>query len=74
MAKQQPSGLMDLVLSVQKGERKLSEVRPGMKKKVERIIREMGPERLATFDRTKRTAPQHFDTGQHAKVRGVRSV
>lgn len=72
MAKTQSSGLMGLVLSVHKGEKKLSEVRPGMKKKVERIMREMGPEQLATFDPANRLKPQHFTTGQHVKVRGTK--
>lgn len=70
--KNQPTGLLGLVLSVHKGERKLSDVRPGMKKKIERMLREMTHDQIESHDLTKRSEPKHFDTGQNVRLRAVK--
>lgn len=63
---------MGLVLSVKRGEKKIGELRPGIRKKVQRMAADMSEEQLKDFTSTKSSnLPKHV-RGSHSKLRNVR--
>ena len=63
---------MGLVLSVKGGKTKIGDVRPGIRKKVERMAAEMTTEQLKDYTSTPvKGLPKHAKT-THARLRNAR--